>query len=167
MEGSDSTGESQQSSYPATPPAQPVHPQMAPPNWVYWCGLVWAVCLVAWIPVVMHLESSGADPAEIQRGGLEVAALAVVATLAFGAVLGWSSSWREVGAAALIGAGVIVAGLGVWALSAPSVGGESDSEGTIGAAVVVFYPLAAVAIGTLLSAGAAVAAGVKRLRVGR
>ena len=140
---------------------------MEPPNWVYWCGLVWAVCLVVWIPVVMHLESSGADPAEIQRGGLEVAALAVVATLAFGAVLGWSSSRREVGAAALFGAGVIVVGLGVWALSAPAEGGESESEGTmIGVAIVVFYPLAAVAIGTLLSVGAAVAAGVKRLRDG-
>ena len=68
MEGSDSTGESQQSSYPATPPARPVRPRMAPPTWAYWCGLVWAVCLVAWIPVVMHLESSGADPAEVQRG---------------------------------------------------------------------------------------------------
>ena len=167
MEGSDSTGESRQSFSPATPPTPAVQPQMAPPNWVYWCGLVWAVCLVAWVPVVMHLESSGADPAEIQRRGLEVGALAVIATLAFGAVLGWSSRWREVGAAALIGAGVIVTGLGVWALSAPSEAGESENEGMIGAAVVVFYPLAAAAIATLLAAVAAVTAGVKRFRVGR
>ena len=90
----------------------------------------------------------------------------MIATLAFGALLGWSR-WQEVKAAALIGAGVIVAGIGVWALSVPSVGGESENEGAIGAAVVVFYPLAATAIATLLSAGAAVVAGVKLLRVGR
>jgi hypothetical protein len=92
--------------------------------------------------------------------------VAVVTTLAFGGALGWSSRWSEVRAAALIGAGVIVAGLMTWALSAPPAPGDAENE-TMAGAVVVFYPIALSAIGALLAASAAACGWVRRRRAAR
>ena len=111
------------------------------------------------MPVVMHMQSSGADSAVIQRTGLVVGALALVATLVFGAALGWSARWREIRVATFIGAGVIVVAL----MLAIASSGDPEAENSAGFAVV-FYPMAAGAIWALLGAAAAISGWVRQSR---
>jgi YVTN family beta-propeller protein len=138
---------------PHTPPPPPIPPRVPRPTWVIWEGLVWAVFLVAWIPVLSAMNASGAASESMSQVGLGLGVVAALTTLLFGARLGSRSETRQIRPASLIGAGLIIVALMVAAASL-SPEEQADSEG--GAELVIlFYPFALAATAALLFVGAA------------
>ncbi len=103
------------------------------PRSVLWEGALWSLLLVVWVPALAVLQESDAPSHDMNVAGFSLGAVSVLATVIFGARLGWHSRWRELERATFVGPGVIVAALLVWAIFAS---GDPESEG--GGELVIF-----------------------------
>jgi drug/metabolite transporter superfamily protein YnfA len=137
-----------------------------PPRWLTITGTAWLIAVGAWLVVgtVILAVSKPQDPD--RAAGITVAVLgglAVLATLAWGCLVGRRAATRWLWHAAAIGTGVQLFFYTTAMLAAPTTNG-SDNDNAAGAGIVILALPAAAIILLLLWTGAAVGVLSRKLK---
>jgi hypothetical protein len=139
------------------------------PRWLAISGLIWLVALASWLLVGTVFLAVGPVNGSITElsiiGGLGL--VAIVATIAWGALVAWRGETRWLWAAAGVGTAVQLFCYVTAMLAAPTDPGSADNDTAAGAGVVLLAIPTAVIILTLLWLGAALGALTRVVRARR
>lgn len=124
-----------------------------PPKWLIFSGVAWLVLLGAWIPALVWLHDQHASSGVLIEVGAVLGGLAVLASLGFGALLGFAGLWKRAALASLFGAGVLIFWYSAITLAAPDPTNQNDHAAGAGAVILGIPSLVLVAL--LLFAGGA------------
>ena len=130
------------------------------PWWMWGCGVVWAGLLVAWLPTVCSLVSSGGSvlpsTARVVLAWLIGAALSW--TVLWGALLGYRRAWPVVLVSAPVGTALLMACYVVAMLASPPASTQGaaspDNDNAAGAGLVLLTVPAFLIMASLLGVGA-------------
>lgn len=132
-----------------------VAPSAVPrPRWVLRWGAIWLALLVGPIPVVSILVLVDATNTVVIGTCVVLGLTALLATLAYGALLGRHHRWRDIAVAALAGTLCFLACYVVLMVTAPDPDGTNDIAGGVG--LVFLGPPTLLTLSILLGLGGAV-----------
>jgi hypothetical protein len=132
---------------------------MPVPRWLMGCNIIWALLASAWFPVLLIISATGTADRYGRTVGTTLLAVAAVATIGFGVVLGRNRPWIDVVVSAALGTGVLAVVYVVAMLAQPDDGGSSDNAAAVG--LVILAPPALAVIALLLATGALVGRGLR------
>jgi hypothetical protein len=133
----------------------PVRRRLPTPRWVLRDGAIWLAALVVWVPAFSVLVVNHAPHDVTAAVGASLGTVSIVATLAYGSLLGRHGRWRDVAIATLFGTATLaVCYIALMATTAPDPTNTSDI-GT-GAGLVILGLPALLLVAALLGLGGVV-----------
>lgn len=130
------------------------------PRWAKFCGASWLVLLGAWLAFLVIAAGGTSDlPDWAAAPTIVLAAIAVLATLGWGAVLGKLKAWRTLAKSAPVGAAVLC----FWYVVAMISSNDPTADDAAGAGLVLLGVPALIVVVLLLGIGGGLAAGVRRI----
>lgn len=129
--------------------------------WVTWIGVPWLVLIGVWLPVLDNLWNHHAASKTLLDTGIALGTLAVVATIVYGAGLGFLKLWKVVAMAVLIGAAVLLIWYAWVTLSGPDPNNQNDHAA--GAGVVILAVPVLLAVASVLGLGAGIGRATRAL----
>ena len=130
------------------------------PRWVKFCGAGWLLLLGAWLAFLTFAAGGTSDlPGWAAAPAIVLAAIAVLATLGWGAVLGKLKAWRVLAGSAPVGAAVF----GFWYVVAMISSNDPTADDAAGVGLVILGVPVLVLVALLLGIGGGLAAGIRRI----
>lgn len=130
------------------------------PRRAKFCGAAWLVLLGAWLAFLTIAADGRSDlPGWAAAPTIVLVAIAVLATLGWGAVLGQLSAWRTLAKSAPAGAAVLY----FWYVVAMVSSNDPTADDAAAVGLVVLGVPAVIVVALLLGIGGGLAAGIRRI----